>query len=374
MTLTEVPAGSTTIPTGHAEAAVDPGFEQRIIDATEPLAAYYLAASLHHFFALGLYDELAGAAGPVPIDTLTSALGLDPTRLRGFLHFLANNAVVSVDGESATLTAKGRLYGEARGWYTMMIGGYGSTLQLVGDALRAGAPPILTRDGRYVGQGSCEVSRYDGMPILRTLLDRAGVTCREVLDLGCGDGLYLVDLCRHLPGIRAWGAEPSAGGYREAVALVERSGLGDAISLRNCSAGEFLANPPADCDPNVIIFGFVLHEILEQEGTAAVRDLLQGVITRFPDINIVVIEVPALIDEPQLMRHGLAHNFWNPYFLVHVVTAQRLERRPFWEELFASAGLRVADLVTTDPSVDSTGLELGYLLKAADTSSVAGIS
>ncbi len=359
--------GAELIP-GHARAGVDAGFEQRVIDKIRPIAEHYLAMCLHHLFASGVFDYLAAAAKPVPIPTVVGALGLAEDRLTGLLLFLANEGVVTVEHGTAALTAKGRGYDEVRGWYTMMIGGYSVTMQQLGDALVAGAPPTSVREGRFVGLGSCEVSRYDGLPITRTLLERAGVACREVLDLSCGNGLCLVDFCRQMPGVRAWGAEPDPGEYAEAVKLVERAGLSERIRLRNCSATEFLSDPPEGCDPDVIVFGFVLHEILAQRSAGTVRDLLRAAAETFPQINIVVIEVSSEMDNSRLMQHGMARNFWNPYLLLHTFTPQRLERREFWDNLFAAAGLRIADLITTDAAVDSSGIELGYLLRPAGAS------
>jgi 2-ketoarginine methyltransferase len=43
-----------------------------------------------------------------------------------------------------------------------------------------------------------------------------------------------------------------------------------------------------------------------------------------------------------------------------------LETRAYWEKLFAEAGLSIVGFTTTDPHVDSTGLELGYLLRGPD--------
>jgi 2-ketoarginine methyltransferase len=348
----------------HAQAFVDPGFEQRLIEATRPIAEHYLALALHHVFDTGVFDELARREQAVPIASVAATLGMDEHRLRGLLLFLANEGVVTVEDDAAALTAKGRQYGEFRPWYTMMIGGYTSTVQQIGEALPEGSP-TCGRVGRYVGLGSCQVSRFDGMPITRTLLSKAGVECREMLDLGCGNGLYLVDFCRDMPEIRAWGAEPDRGGYEEALRLVDQAGMSDRIRLRNSSATEFLLDPPAECNPDLIVFGFVLHEILAQEGEEAVVGLLGAVVERFPQINLVVVEVAEAIDDPATMRHGLARNFWNPYYLIHYFTPQRLEKRPFWERIFDMAGLRVVDLITTDPAVDSTGVELGYLLRGA---------
>ena len=366
-TLTPTTTSATAEPlpvTEHAQAFVDAGFERRLIEGVRPIAEHYLAIALHHLFSSGVFDELASPAEAVPIASVAEALGLDAHRLRGLLLFLANEDVVTVEDDAVALTPKGRQYGEFRPWYTMMIGGYTTTLEQIGRALPEGSP-FCTREGRYVGQGSCQVARYDGMPITRTLLARAGIDSREVLDLGCGNGLYLIDFCRDLPEIRAWGAEPDQGGYEEAVELVEQAGMSDRIRLLHRSATEFLLDPPAACDPDLIVFGYVLHEVLAQEGEDAVVELLRGVVERFPRINVVVVEVVNEIENPAVMRHGLARNFWNPYYLLHYFTPQRLETQAFWERIFELAGLRVEDVITTDPAVDSTGVELGYLLRGA---------
>lgn len=362
MTVIDTSAAQTV-----AAPPADAGFEQRLIESIRPIAHHFLAMSLHHLFDTGLYDRL-DSPGFTAIGALADALDLDEKRLRGFLLYLANEGIVEVTGDEARLAEIGRRYGEFRGWYTLLVGGYATTIAQIGDALRRGAPSC-TRDGRHVGVGSCEISRYDGMPMTRDLLSKAGVDCREVLDLGCGNGLYLAEFCKDMPGVRAWGAEPDRGGYEDAVTLVADAGLADRVNLTNASAIEFLADPPAGCDPDLIVFGFVLQEILEQDGEAAILDLLRGVVDRFPRINIAVIEVANEIDNPSVMRHGLATNFWNPYYLIHSFTEQRLEKRAYWDDLFERAGLHVEAFVTTHPNVDSTGVELGYLLRGPATAS-----
>lgn len=345
-----------------AAPQVDTSFETRLIEGIEPIAKHFLASGLHHLFNTGIYDRLDEEPDGTTFGALAEALGLDHDRLRGFLLYLANEDIVTVRGDSVALTRRARSLAEFRAWYTLMIGGYSTTLEQLGRALEEGAP-WCTRDGRNVGLGSCEVSRYDGMPMTAGLLAGAGVEPRQVLDLGCGNGLYLVEMCRQMPGITAWGAEPDAGGFTEARALIETAGLDQRVRLANTTATGFLSDPPAGCDPDLIVFGYVLHEILAQDGEDAVVELLRSTITRFPRINIVVIEVADEIRNPAVMRHGLARNFWNTYYLIHYFTNQRLEARAFWERLFDKAGLTLHQSVTTPLAVDSTGLELGYLLR-----------
>lgn len=343
---------------------VDAGFEQRLIDGIRPIADLFLASSLYHLFSRGIYDRLVSADEPVALPALADELRLSPQRLKGFLLYLANEGVVTVDRERVSLTPRGQAFGEFRSWYTFLVGGYVGTVLQVGAALDRDAGPC-TRDGRNVGVGSTEIAHYDGMPMTQTLLEDAGVRPRCLLDLGCGDGMYLVDMCRRMPGVTAWGVEPDPAAFKEAQALVRSERLTDRIKLVNAPAEKFTAAPPPECAPDVVVYGYVLQEVLGQKGRDTVIGMLRSVVSAFPCIDIAVIEVANEIDNPTVMRHGLARNFWNLYYLVHYFTDQRLETRAFWERLFEEAGLVIHGSCTTPPNVDSTRLELGYLLRGA---------
>jgi 2-ketoarginine methyltransferase len=346
---------------------VDAGFEQRLIEGIRPIAQLFLASALHHLFSSGIYDWLARHDNDVSTGELAAGLDLEPERLTGFLLYLANEDIVTVQAGQVALTARARKFSEFRAWYTLMIGGYTTTADQIGDALHRGAS-ACTRNGRHVGTGSCDLAHYDGMPMLQTLIDDAGIQPNCILDLGCGDGLYLVEMCRRMEDVDAWGAEPDSEAFIQAQAVVEAEGLGSRIHLVNSSAEDFLANPPDGCNPDLLFFGYVLQEILGQKGRQTVVDLLRSVAAAFPQIKIVVIEVANEITSPTVMRHGLARNFWNVYYLVHYFTNQKLETRDFWENLFEEAGLVEMGAVTTPSSVDTTGLELGYLLRPASAS------
>ncbi len=248
-----------------------------------------------------------------------------------------------------------------QGWYVMLIGGYATTFLQMGDRLKAGSG-WATRNATQVGVGSCGISHFDAIPLTRSLMAKAPTACTRLLDLGCGNGLYLAEFCKALPHIHAWGAEPDRGGYEEAAALVEREGLSDRIRISHSGAVEFL-DSEFDFTPDFIVLGFVLHEILGQSGRQAVVDFLRKIIRRFPDINIIIIEVDNQFHNPRAMRHGLSLAYYNPYYLLHCFTNQKLIEDAEWQEIFSEAGLSLITRETTSDQVDSTGLEIGYLLR-----------
>jgi hypothetical protein len=58
---------------------------------------------------------------------------------------------------------------------------------------------------------------------------------------------------------------------------------------------------------------------------------------------------------------------------MHQITEQRLESTEFWKTLFEKAGAEIKALFTTDPEVDFTGWELGFLLTRSTTKNASAL-
>jgi 2-ketoarginine methyltransferase len=337
------------------------GFETALVDSLQPIRGYALALALNHLFETGLFEAIAWRKS-ADIEDVADLLHLDRSRLTGFLLYLQVEQYVQVHGSQVELTEKGRGLARFKPWYEMLIGGYGETFANIGNGLRKGSPPLSRRLDK-VGSGSCGISHYDAIPLTKKLLDRLAEKPRSIVDIGCGNALYLAELCDLYPGLYAVGVEPSSG-YEEACALIADHGFQDRVSLFKGTAQEFLAHwsgAPVDA----IVLGFVLHEILAQDSEQGVIDFLRAVAARFPGASIAVIEVETWIDDLPRMEHSLARAYYNPYFLLHYFTNQKLERREFWARTFEQAGLRVVHADTTDTRVDSTGFELGFLVRVS---------
>ena len=99
-----------------------------------------------------------------------------------------------------------------------------------------------------------------------------------------------------------------------------------------------------------------------QRGREEVVRFLSTIRKSCPKSAIAVIEVDDQIATPGVMQHGLAKAYYNPYYLLHYFTNQKLLTPSEWESIFHDAGYAVTAKDTTSLNVDSTGLELGYLL------------
>ena len=181
-------------------------FECRLIEALQPIRGFALAQAIYHLFASGLFDHIVDR--DVDLDDLATSVEMDPERLAGFLRFLANEDLVSMRGRIVMSTPRARSLQEFRPWYELLVGGYARTFEQITDVLRDGG--YASRDDALVGIGSCGISQYDALPLVRQLLADMPAFPSQVVDLGCGDGRFLRGLLRDFPGVSAVGVDPFA--------------------------------------------------------------------------------------------------------------------------------------------------------------------
>lgn len=337
-------------------------FEHELIDALQPIRSFVLSTSIFHLFNSGIYDLISNDA--TDVEKLVDDLGYDQNKMHGFFAYLKNENIVEIENGKVVLTYLGRSYSDYRAWYVMMIGGYGETFLGIGDKFKKNSGGV-SRDIVHVGVGSCGISYYDAFPLTHKLIENMKNKPKMICDLGCGNGMYLVEFCNFFDGIKAIGIEPNESSCVAAREFIKEKGRSTDIEIICDNAVHFLKNENGK-EPDLYIIGFVLHEILGQEGEEAVIQFLVSIRKRDPETYIAIIEVDDQIEDPAIMKHGLSQGYYNPYYLLHYFTNQKLEKGLFWENVFEKAGFDVIAKETTLDNVDSTGLELGYLIKGKE--------
>lgn len=335
-------------------------FERKLVSALDSTAAYAEAFAIYHLFQSGLFELLKE---PRSVAQVATELDFDPDRLSAFLLYLLNDGLLNHVKGGYQLSAAGRALEDFRPWFVMFVGGYAQTFSALGAALKAGAP-FASRHTEAVAEGSGGIGVFDSIPLTKRLLQKAGLKQVIMLDLGCGSAESLIRLCKEIPAAMGFGVEEDLGAFETALAKIKACGLSNRVTLFNCSTEDMLRFPnriPANATPNVAVFGFVLHELLAAGGEAQVSMVLTQLANSFPGIYIIVIDVDWQADNPIKMAHPLAKRYYNPYFLLHGFTRQTLRPRSYWVDLFKRLGFSIYE-ETTDPSVDSTGFELGFLL------------
>lgn len=335
-----------------AEPPVDPNFESRLIEALQPIRGMALAQGIHHLVNSGIYQIIS--TSPTSVDDVAKTLEMEPSRVAGFLQYLANEDIVSFHDGVATLTVKGAGLRDFRPWYELLVGGYANTLGQITQTLSQQA--YATRDGTMVGLGSCGISQYDALPLVRRLLMDAPVSPAEIVDIGCGSGDFLIDLAKDYPGVTAVGVDPYAPVEKQTDSLVfHQASAVDFVRTLDANDGS------ANWADRLFVGAFLLQEILEQQGRATIIEMVRTIIRH--GAYFAVVEVDHRPADPSVMRHGLGQAYYNPYYFLHVLTEQRLETTDFWLDLFDDAGAMIVSQRTVNPKVDSTGLEFGCLLK-----------
>ena len=213
------------------------------------------------------------------------------------------------------------------------------------------------RDGMFVGVGSCQISRYDTIPLTKEFIKSVKPDAKSIVDFGCGNALYLCTLAKELDGIKAIGIEPDTSAYEAGLKQVERLGLQDQVSLVNLDALDYQIEE----QPDFILFGFVLQEIISQIGRPAMVDYLRKMGQKFSSSYLMVMEVDYDIDNQAVMQSPMGRGYYNPYFLLHPFTNQLLLPKKTWDEIFDEAGYDIVRDEVTSPK--ARPLRVWYLLR-----------
>jgi 2-ketoarginine methyltransferase len=334
-------------------------FQRRLIENIQPIRYFVLAQALHHAMDRGVLTAIEESPGSSE-GALADRLGLDSERLLALLHFLQNEGYVVAE-QGWRLTAKGAGVRPFAPWYEMLVGGYAPAFVELGDVLADGAR-YATRDGARVGSGSCGVGAWDTLPLVEKLLAASDRDLSLIVDLGCGDAAFLINIMERHPGLAGIGLEPNEASAARGISLGRQAGVGGRLTVHTGTAADVARLAlPSGGRGTVFLTAFVLQEMLEQDGEDAVGKLLRTTFDSYPDALWMVAEMDYQPASP-VMVHGLAMAFYNPYYLIHAITQQRLLTNEQWRELFSRAGLRCLSVAYPDDRVDSTGLQVGYLL------------
>jgi len=324
-----------------------------------PIRYLALAHVIQALHTTGLADLLAGKA--LTVEDLAVQLELDPDRLQHLLYYLINEGLVEVDaGGRYEMSSRGQAYVTCRPWYELLVGGYAQTFSELEQSLRTSQHYAQRNDSR-VGKGSCLISFHDALPMAARLLATCEPEPSLIVDLGCGDGQFLLELCQAM-GLRGVGIEQAAASVARAQDMITGLGLDQQVTVVQGDALRSLSEYPEERP--CYLAAFVLQELLEQRSREEVVDLLRRSAKLNPEAAWIVVEVDHRPDDERLQSNlGLA--YYNPYYLLHAITCQRLETREFWVDVAAEAGFDIAASAVPEPSYDSLGLKFALLLRPA---------
>jgi SAM-dependent methyltransferase len=293
---------------------------------------YYATRALMALTNVGLIEAFQ-RQGAVNIADFAQRKSLDLQVLTSLCNYLYGLGILSRRGDSYALNSRRPAAIEA------IVGPFLSIIayQDVFHDLEG----LLSKDKAYgvdinrrlteVSVGSGAVGKLLIFPMAADLLVRHGFT--KILDLACGDGTFLIDLCERQPAISGYGLDISAGAVEEGRQIIQRKGLQDRIELfvEDIFHTESIAGRLRDVKAITCIYA--LHEFLSDDQQQMLT-LLKGLRSSFPNAALVVGEVIYHTPEELHKRPGWALEVQ----LFHDLSGQRLATREQWMDLFRRAG------------------------------------
>ncbi len=309
-------------------------------------ATYVLCTALVAMDRAGVAQQLRREW--VDLDTVEPP-GDNEAITRRVLRFLAIRGVVELTDESVRLTERGEvLLGELSesllGYY---VEAYGRVLHDMAPLMTGEAvyEKDVSRNAEALGR-RCEVLfRSFGARIVSDVMKERGA--RSVLDLGCGTGGLVLDLCREDVGLRGVGLDIAPDAIALAQTRAHERGLADRASfvVGDAFRPQDWAESARSCDFLVAVG--TMHEHF-RAGEQAVVELLHNYREVLADGDKTF-----LLAEPQLRVGEKDADF----YLVHVLTKQGMPRpQEDWFGVFEQAGLDCRRVHTAP----NTGFNFAY--------------
>lgn len=296
----------------------------------ELISSMHLCMAIFAFTKSGCLDRLRAKEWASREEILDTEEPLG----RGFLTYLRVSGVIDEWEGRFRLTPRGRLLTSevslARlGFY---LEAYAPVTQRMTDLLTGEAVygRDVNRAGGPLSQHSGSVAAVSYVGIVAEAL--AGKSIHRVLDIGCGDGSLILQLCERLPQLSGSGIDISPDAIENARTNSKRRGYEDrtAFEVADAFAPETWSESAAAAD--AIVGVGVLHELF-RDGEKAVITVLNRLADALTGDQVF------LLGEPELRYDNKAND--SDFFLVHVLTNQGTPRdRSGWLEVFDKSRLR----------------------------------
>lgn len=308
-----------------------------------PLRGHVATRCFWSLLQAGLWDEVQ-RAGRVDIEQFARQRGLNGQTLHVVCKYLDGIGWVRLEGSMLEPAGIVRtLLEEPRGLFELGYA-YEPVMNALDDLL-SGSKVFgkdVQRRTDWVGIGSGRLCQQLPYPVLGDLVARYGG--KRVVDLGCGDGAFMIWMLRRIPGLHVTGLDldgPTADLARRRLAeegLADHASVvcGDMFDLVRGDASAKGLPDLAQVDTITVCDTF--HEYL-WEGEAPIIEFLRCLKARRPGITIVMGDF-CVQDEQWLRKHPIAsleHHLW------HDLTRQRLISEAQWRRVFEQAGMQVVD-------------------------------
>ena len=318
----------------------------------EMIRGYLETTTMHALLNVGLIDEMKKKQS-VDIEAFAAHANLEISVLQPLCESFYCLGMFDRNGGGYSLSEKGRSVVEVmRGWLEVCYG-YSEVFHSLEPLLRR--EKVYGRDfyrrSDFVARGSGEMENLLFFPMVNDIIIANGY--QRILDLGCGDGTFLRNLCELNPDVQCFGIDLAPEAVEEGNRVLRQAGLENRINLfaLDISKIEEVSGSLKEVDAATVFF--VLHELL-YFGEDVLLNFLKNFRRLFPGAPLIAFEaVRPPVEE--LRRHPGISVY---YFLYHDLTQQKPVDADKWKQLFRAAGFQ---------SIEERSLEFAkaaiYILK-----------
>lgn len=301
------------------------------------ISSMHLCMAIFAFARSECLDRLRAREWATPEEILG---GAETDLGRGFLTYLRVCGVLDEWDGRFRLTPRGRMLTSE-----ISLARLGFYLEAYAPVTR-GLTELLTGDavyGKDVVRAGGPLSRHSGAVTTVSYVGLvtealAGREPGRVLDIGCGDGSLVLQLCAGNPELCGAGIDISPDAIENARLNSKREGLDERTSFAVADAFAPDTWPEPASAADVVIGVGVLHELF-RDGEDAVIAVLDRMADALGDGKVF------LLGEPELRYDNREND--SDFFLVHVLTNQGTPRdRTAWLDVFGRSRLRCERIFT----------------------------
>lgn len=318
--------------------------------------------ALYNLIKTGALDILADRERSA--DEISQELCCDEIALNSLLDYCCIAGYIARDSHGRfSLTKKGVPLLEAKGWINLIVGGYGEMLlNFHNAALRKVDPSSLVRNDD-VGNGSCEMSKLGVFKVMEELLEihfPAGVSL--IADLGCGTGDFALKQLESNKCEKAVFVESSLDCTERIATFASATNLAERVEILNIEAEEAV-NQIIRLEPELLVFSFVLHDILGSIGEEALQAILKKIAAELSQSRLLIAEVDNPEQSTMISRSIMGLGYYNSYFWTQKLTSQKIKSLDWWQAFLRKSGFLNVSIERVPKEADPLQLEFVLLAK-----------
>ena len=295
----------------------------------------------------GIFRALSDAA--LTTEELAAGLGLDPRALSILLAALASSELIEKRGGKwrALPPARTWLHPEAEGYWGGFLMGFRERTPIHGqllEALKTGKRPERFNSGAPEwerGEMSAEAARriaafmhaHSQAPARGVAALPGWSRCPSLMDVGCGSGVYGIEIARAQPGMKVTLLDLAAMA-EEAASYVQRAGLSARVTTHACNMFE----DPWPTGHEAHFFSNVFHDWSEE----TCRLLAQKSFAALPSGGRIFLNEILMDDEGTGPWHAAAFSL-----LMLLGTLGKQYSLPEFRDILESAGFTRVEAIRT---------------------------